>query len=256
MYANYHTHTYLCKHASGSPEEYVEQAICAGVKLLGFSDHVPYPFSKKDYKSTFRMEIEDTSEYIRMISELREHYRGVIDIFIGYEAEYYPKEFAAMLEHIAKFGCDYLILGQHCFNNEYDGTGTGWKSDDSSLMKKYADQVIEAIRTKKFSYIAHPDIINCQCDASLYKYEASRICLETKKYGLPLEINMLGLEEGRNYPNELFWSVAAEIGNAVVIGCDAHRPDALNNPEIEAAALKFAARFGLKPVETVNLIKP
>ena len=38
---DYHIHTKLCGHASGEMAEYVECAIAAGVKEMGFSDHMP-----------------------------------------------------------------------------------------------------------------------------------------------------------------------------------------------------------------------
>ena len=41
MIANYHTHTWRCRHADGTEREYVETAIEAGFKILGFSDHTP-----------------------------------------------------------------------------------------------------------------------------------------------------------------------------------------------------------------------
>ncbi len=44
MLANYHTHTERCYHASGEDKEYVEAAIKAGLKVLGFSDHCPWIF--------------------------------------------------------------------------------------------------------------------------------------------------------------------------------------------------------------------
>ena len=44
MLANYHTHTTRCGHAVGEDREYVETAIRRGLKVLGFSDHVPMPF--------------------------------------------------------------------------------------------------------------------------------------------------------------------------------------------------------------------
>lgn len=39
MFANYHTHTSRCQHATGEEKAYVEQAIQNGMKILGFSDH-------------------------------------------------------------------------------------------------------------------------------------------------------------------------------------------------------------------------
>ena len=54
MRYNLHTHTYRCNHASGTDREYVEAAIKAGMKTLGFADHCPQ-FFPNDYYSTFRM---------------------------------------------------------------------------------------------------------------------------------------------------------------------------------------------------------
>ena len=54
MYANYHTHTFRCNHARGSEREYIETAISRGLSVLGFSDHVPYPFPN-GYESGFRV---------------------------------------------------------------------------------------------------------------------------------------------------------------------------------------------------------
>ena len=34
MIANYHTHTWRCRHADGTEREYVEKAINAGLKIL------------------------------------------------------------------------------------------------------------------------------------------------------------------------------------------------------------------------------
>ena len=42
MKYNYHTHTYLCGHAEGAPEEYVLKAIEGGIKYMGFSEHIPH----------------------------------------------------------------------------------------------------------------------------------------------------------------------------------------------------------------------
>jgi len=45
MIANYHTHTMRCKHAVGTDEEYVLEAIKHGYKVLAFTDHSPWPRS-------------------------------------------------------------------------------------------------------------------------------------------------------------------------------------------------------------------
>ena len=57
MIANYHTHTWRCRHADGTEREYVERAIEGGLKILGFSDHSPYPFPD-GYDSGMRMRLD------------------------------------------------------------------------------------------------------------------------------------------------------------------------------------------------------
>ena len=44
---NYHTHTTRCHHAVNSDEEYIQAAIEAGIKYLGFSDHAPVVFAAR-----------------------------------------------------------------------------------------------------------------------------------------------------------------------------------------------------------------
>lgn len=85
MYANYHTHTVRCGHATGSEREYIENAIKAGIKILGFSDHAPMPFDG-DYVSGIRMPCSLAGEYISTIRALAEEYKSDIKIYAGYEA--------------------------------------------------------------------------------------------------------------------------------------------------------------------------
>ena len=38
---DYHTHTYLCNHATGTIEDYIRSAIKIGLVEIGISDHFP-----------------------------------------------------------------------------------------------------------------------------------------------------------------------------------------------------------------------
>ena len=75
MIANYHTHTWRCNHATGTERQYVENAITAGLRILGFSDHSPY-FFPGDYYSTFRMRPEQFPDYVETVLALRKEYEG------------------------------------------------------------------------------------------------------------------------------------------------------------------------------------
>ena len=43
QFADYHTHTPLCRHAEGEPIDYARRARQLGLGELGFSDHSPMP---------------------------------------------------------------------------------------------------------------------------------------------------------------------------------------------------------------------
>lgn len=255
MYANYHTHTPLSNHATGTPREYVESAIAGGISLLGFSDHVPYPFST-GYRSGYRIAVPDTEKYISEILALREEYKDKIKILIGYEAEYFPKEFDAMLKNIRKYECDYLILGQHYTNNEYDGKYV-YQSliEENEVLTGYVNQAIAGMETGLFTYFAHPDLPYFCGDNGFYTEEMTRLCEAAKRLNIPLEINLLGLRQRRAYPNEKFWEIAARVGNDAILGCDAHDAAALSDASAEEKGRAYAARFGVKLLDTIELRK-
>lgn len=254
MTANYHTHTVRCHHAVGTEREYIETAIERGLKVLGFSDHSPQIFPTDDYYSHFRMRPEETDGYISTLRSLREEYRDDIEILIGFEVEYYPEIFDALLEHIKPYGVDYLILGQHFIANEYDTHESSTaRHFDNAKLTQYTDQVLEGAATGKFTYIAHPDVFRFEGDEAFYAIETRRLCEGAKALGIPLEVNFLGLVEGRHYPSDRFFKIAREVGCDFVFGCDAHKPNDVALPQTLARAQEFAERHGIVPLERVEL---
>ena len=105
MIANYHTHTYRCGHAAGEDRQYVETAIRRGLQVLGFSDHVPMPFPD-GHESRFRVPLRLLEDYVQSVLDLRAEYRADIDVRLGFEAEYYPDLFEAMLELLRPYPVD------------------------------------------------------------------------------------------------------------------------------------------------------
>ena len=73
MIANYHTHTWRCRHADGTEREYVERTIEGGLKILGFSDHSPYPFPD-GYDSGMRMRLDQVEGYVDTVLALKKEY--------------------------------------------------------------------------------------------------------------------------------------------------------------------------------------
>ena len=248
--ANYHTHTYRCRHATGTEREYIETAIAAGMTTLGFSDHCPQLFPG-DYYSDYRMYPDQTEDYVNTLLSLREEYKDRIHIKIGYETEYYPEIFDAFLQFVGQYPCDYLILGQHFLDNETTRRYSGRKNEDESYLADYVNQVSEAMRTGRFTYIAHPELQNYVGDPAVYRREYTRLIRCAMETGTPLEINLLGIRGNRHYPNEAFWALAGELGADVVIGCDAHEACCVCDIPAYEKAMALVQRYSLRLVQPV-----
>lgn len=247
MIANYHTHTYRCHHATGTEREYIEKAIAGGIKYMGFSDHIPC-VNLDGSESTFRVSMDDRFNYSRKILSLRDEFKDKIDIKLGYEAEYCPLLFDRMLQVCRETDAEYLILGQHFLGNEYQKGNrvSSTESDSEERLRDYVDQVCEGMRTGYFSYVAHPDVIRFSGEKEIYRAYMSRLCKTSIETGVPLELNFLGIREGRHYPTADFWELVGEMGCDVVYGMDAHSVKSAYDGESFEKAEKMKEKYGLK----------
>lgn len=255
MTANYHTHTWRCMHAEGTEREYVEHAIQCGLKILGFSDHAPMPYPA-GYTSRVRMRMDQLEDYISTVLALKEEYKNEIEIHIGLESEYYPAWFEPFLRVMEQYPIEYLLLGQHFLGNEIGEPYAGRMTDDPALLERYCRQSCEALKTGCFTYFAHPDLIYFTGDARLYEEWMRRLCRCAREEGVPLELNLLGIREGRNYPNPAFWKIAAQEGGQVIFGADAHEPDKVSDPDSMPEAQAMLQGSGLTLLETAELRRP
>ena len=253
MQANYHTHTPRCNHAEGAERDYVERALVAGFHTLGFSDHTPYFFDKPGYYSSFRMRPEQLPDYVDTLLALREEYGNKIRLFIGLEAEYYPRLFPRLLDYLRQFTLDYLILGQHALYNETEGIFSPRPTDEEKLLDQYRGQTLEALETGLFSYFAHPDLFHFTGETKAYERHVRAICRKAQELSIPLEFNLLGFSEGKHYPDPRFWKIVGEEGCQVILGSDAHTPVDTWNPALIARAEGLLSGFGIKAIETVSL---
>ena len=254
MVFNLHTHTARCGHANGADEEYVRCAVDSGLQQLGFSDHAPYIFPN-GYVSPVRMLPEELPGYVESVCSLRDKYVKDIKIHLGVEAEYFPSFFRDTVQMLRDGGIEYMLLGQH---NLGDGIGQhhfGTATTEEAILQYYCDQVIEAMQTGLFTYLAHPDCIKFVGDDSVFNKHMRRLCREAKSCNIPLEINMLGLRQNRNYPSDRFFRLVAEENCPVIIGSDAHKPEQVYLPDNEAQAMEIVKRFDLELVTTPNIIR-
>ena len=250
MFANYHTHTTRCRHASGTDREYVQAAIESGVKILGFSDHAVFP-----HRSFVGMQPEELPGYVASISALREEFKNDLQIHIGMELEYDPKNFPAQLPFLKEHGIEYLILGQHALFGITDIPGMYQTSDEEKYLDHHCGLQREAMDTGSITYLAHPDMHNFTGSDEVYARHVRRLCRHAKDLDIPLEINLLGLRTNRHYPRPHFWQIAGEEGCKVILGCDAHEPASFLDETGPRAAMELVNRYQLNLIQTAELHK-
>lgn len=249
---NLHTHTYLCKHASGTVADYCRAACTSELAVLGMSDHSPFP---DDRRPASRMRFDQMREYLAMISVARREFPD-LTILAGLEVDVdrdFPREFYR--DGLQKeFGLDYLAVGVH-FAQTPDGGTRGIGPDrrlDLETIRLFAEKNVEMIEWGIFDFIAHPDIWCMSLDRWTPEVEEilRAIPAAAARTGVPLEINAYGLRkpEGnyadgrrRQYPLDAFWRMASGYPITCVIGSDAHRPQDVygNSDEAYAIAEKY-----------------
>lgn len=256
MDANYHTHTFRCGHARGADEQYVKAAIDAGFKVLGFSDHAPYPGI---HIPTDRMDMDQLEDYVSSLEALREKYKAQIELKIGFEIEYFPfleNHYRMLLER-----ADYLIVGQH--NPTFLDRDLDLYAGEAEI-EQYGDLLVQAIESGLVSIVAHPDyfMIGRRSWPANGDAVAHRIAAAAAKHRIPLEINLNGLRYGTKiidgqpvhlYPYRRFWEIVAQHDVLCVYGVDAHHPTTLMEKERIQTVQQILVDLPLTIVENYRL---
>lgn len=246
MKVNLHTHTYRCRHAEGTDEEYVLAAIKEGYTKLGFADHTPFPY-ENGYVGKSKMTVDELEGYISSITALKEKYKGQIQILLGLECESVPRFFPFLKE--VKEKMDYMILGNHgdgSMHEKYFGN-----IQTVERLELYVHNAVEAMESGLFLYMAHPDLMLSKYPAfdDTAKALSRQLCREANRLSIPLEYNLYGImkgvpEGGLGYPYGGFWEIAAEENVRAVIGVDAHAPAHFAAVDT-AAAEKYLKKLGI-----------
>ena len=249
---NYHTHTMRCKHAQNSEREYIEAAIEMGIEVLGFADHIPCPF-RTGYVSPIRMGMDEAEGYVSTIRALAKEYEGRIRLLVGFEAEYMPEFYEEQMALFRDLKMDYMIMGQHWIASEEVEMYEGSRMEDGERLRGYVDSVIRGMETGSYVYLAHPDLVYYAGQDSLYEQEMGRLCEAMKEMHIPLEINLLGISQHKNYPCERFWAIAGAMGNQVILGLDAHKAVQVKDRAAYEKAMELVEKYGLDLIQSLAI---
>jgi histidinol-phosphatase (PHP family) len=246
MLTDYHMHTPLCRHASGTPEEYVAAAKAAGLAEIGFSDHSPMP----QYYDDWRMLVEELPQYFDWIAAARAA-AGDMPVRAALEVDWLEGG-ERWIENLAsRAPWDYLIGSVH-----YIGE---WNFDNPALKQRFTDFGTEeawdrywtlfanAARSGYFEIMGHPDLIKKfghRPGGDLRRYYEPAVAAVAEA-GVAIEINTAGLfkDVQEMYPALDFLKLARAAHVPLTINSDAHAPDEVGRAFPAAVQLAKAAGY-------------
>lgn len=237
MTTDYHTHTPLCHHAEGTPQEYVAAAKTANLSEYGISDHAPHvpePFDD------WRMAMDDLPTYLDWIAEARHFAGSDLNVRAGLECDWLTGCEAHITRLREYHDWDYLIGSVHYLPAK---SGHRWDFDNPAHLSQwnnlteneledvwqlYWQSYAAMVRANLFEIHGHPDLIKKFAFApsgNLRRfYEPTIEALADT--GRAFEINTAGWHKpcAEQYPAREFLELAAAAKIPVFINSDAHSP--------------------------------
>ncbi|HEY1405231.1 MAG TPA: histidinol-phosphatase HisJ [Spirochaetota bacterium] len=238
---DFHTHTYLCEHATGNPEEYVESALAQGITILGFSDHAPLPDGLREGITMHSYQIE---EYIGIVERMQNRFDGRIAIRLGFEVDF-PFRDSFDRKYLIDPRIDYLIGSCHYLGNwplDYSEAAHEYASRGiDNVYDSYYDSLLACAASGMFNIIGHFDL------AKKFGYRSTKdmtskirsVAKAAARTNTAVELNTSGLRKPVNeiYPSETIIRILFEENVPVTLGSDAHAPQEVGADFDKAVAL-------------------
>lgn len=248
MPADYHTHTPLCHHASGTPEAFIDAAIAARLSEYGISDHSP---ARPEPFDDWRMAEADLPAYLEWIELARNHAAGRITVRAGLECDWLPGCEAWIAELASLHPWDYLIGSVH-YLGDWDFDNPQWlgrwqHENLDTLWSRYWKAYAEMADSGLFDILGHPDLIKKFArrpagDLDRF-YEPAIEAIAAS--GCAIELNTAGLHKpcAEVYPAPRFLELARQAGIPLVISSDAHAPVEVGRDFPDAIRIARAAGY-------------
>ncbi|MFX1377695.1 MAG: histidinol-phosphatase HisJ [Promethearchaeota archaeon] len=250
---DWHTHNELCRHAVGSIEDYIKQAIKLNLDLIGISDHFPYEYLKNSsvlieevpYQE-YAMKLSEVELYFSTIQKLKKKYDNDIQIRIAFEIDYFRSQEELLIKYLKKRVdlIDYILGSVHMLH----GKSRLFAFDDERFLSMYKEyenidiiyleyyhNLQDMINSDKFEFdiLCHFDLPKKYNKRAINKdlvmNEAIKTLELAKKLDLTIEINTGGLRKQvkEQYPSFEIIERMYELDIPILLSSDAHHPDDL-----------------------------
>ena len=237
---NLHTHTTYCD-GKNTPEELILEGLEKGFTSIGFSAHTLTPFV-----SWYCMTEENTIAYKKEIRRLKEKYKGVMDVYLGAEQDYFS------IDDLDDY--EYVIGSVHYLNNTcnddeidikdpkvlIDRIDRFYDGNPLALARKYYELVaLLPSKLSKLDVIGHYDLILKSSEIeevidtknpTYRKYALDSMEYLSKK-GYIFEVNTGAVARGirsNPYPESWLLKHLREFNGKIVITSDCHYKEKLD----------------------------
>ena len=238
----YHCHTHALGKYDGknSAQEMIEQAERIGFSEIGISNHMCY---HPNIELSNPMNINDIYEaidtYSQIISEVKQAAQGKkIKVYVGFEVDFFSsKRWRDDFEKISSMiQADYYIGASHVIQtsdesiimNPYDVILHGYPCPKNFIKDNYHNywnNLIEAIKSGYFSFMAHIDlhkIFNLGIESEWNEHKL-QVIDALSKYNQPFELNTSGWNKANEqHPHNWMLQELAIRDVPVIISDDAH----------------------------------
>ena len=245
--ADYHTHTVLCKHASGTPAECVAHAAARGLAELAFTDHAPDP---SGYDAGSRMDPDEFAEYVAMLAPSRS--AAPLPVLFGIEADYYAGCEAYLRPWLQARPFDVVVGSVHFIGDwGFDNPAHRrvWEQVDlPQTWRAYFSLIARMAQTGMFDIAAHLDLpkkFGHRLPDALLLELGTPALDAIARAGMALEINTGGLRKPVQeiYPAPALLAAAHARGIPICFGSDAHQPSEVGAAFEAAVQLARAAGY-------------
>ncbi|MFW6244880.1 MAG: histidinol-phosphatase [Fibrobacterota bacterium] len=240
---DYHVHTSYCGHAEGSITQYVESAICKGIKEIGFADHLGRYYLNRNQRRkhwSWGMKDEDIEKYFNEVSLVRDTYKDQISIKIGLEIDYIEGAEEKAEEILKSLPFDFALASIHCLPR------FGWRHigqiteiDPALIYTEYFKAARAALDCGLFQSLAHLDFIwryipipSKKMDTLFSEIEQTVNSAAMSPTALEINTNAYTwskIHDPQQDPFDFLLDRIAAEGKEVTVGSDAHSPVDVGN---------------------------
>ncbi|MHA2224117.1 MAG: histidinol-phosphatase HisJ [Candidatus Hodarchaeales archaeon] len=262
---DYHTHTYLCNHASGEVEDYIRAGINRGLKEIGISDHFPMNLLPEHFH-IYSMTMIDFPDHLNEIKRLKQKYQDKIVVKISSEVDYFPAAFEGYREIIKPFywDFDYIIGSIHAVPWEgFEALPIDEKQaipiiielGVDKVFSEYYNSVLDMVRSNFYHVVGHLDLpkkygLTPQNPEVIWQ-KVLQVLDEIEKRKMVVEINTSGLRKNiEQYPSEEMIKELIQRKIPITLGSDAHRPQDVGRDFEEI--IKKIKKWGLKELYQIS----